>query len=286
MTFGLLTACRKEPITQESQLNSTVNLSDAALSISILETGKSDCIIIDIDGNIVMIDTGLDQNGNQIVEFLEREGIETIDYLIISHLDQDHIGGADIIFDKVDVSTVIQPNYTRETHQYNEYIKALEKHDLNLIYLTEDFTFDLNGATFEIFAPLEEEYELSNDYSLMTSLSYGEQNFLFAGDAETVRINEFLETNPSHYTLLKLPHHGKYCENIEELLATISPTYGIITCSDEEYADTEVLELLTDYEIQTLLTSDGPITIQSDGTSISVHQQLKKIISFGQKEAI
>lgn len=283
INITLLSACHSGDLSKENRLSTSVNLSDAPLEINILETGKSDCIVIKVEDKTVMIDTGLDQNGEKIADFLEKEQIDVIDYLIISHLDKDHIGGAETILDEVAVSKVIQPNYTRDTKQYKQYTEALKDHELNPIYLANDMTFKLNDATFIISPPLQEEYELSNDYSLITSVSYGNQSFLFAGDAESIRLSEFLATSPLHYTLLKLPHHGRYSEKLDELLTAISPTYGIITCSEEEYADTEVLELLAKHHVQTLMTSDGPIVIRSDGKNISVHQQLKTIISFKQK---
>ena len=142
---------------------------------------------------------------------------------------------------------------------------------------------DINGASLTLYPPLKDKYELSNDYSIITSLTYGDHSFLFTGDAESIRLNEFLSTHLQHYTLLKLPHHGKNNDKLNELLTTISPTYGVITCSEEEYADLEVLELLAKHHVQTIMTSDGTVTIQSNGKNISVNQQLKTIISFKQK---
>ena len=110
-------------------------------------------------------------------------------------------------------------------------------------------------ATFTIHAPLQEEYEQSNNYSLITSVSYGDtDSFLFTGDAEAIRLSEFLSTHPQHYTLLKLPHHGRYSDYLDTLLKTTSPTYGVITCSEEEYPDIQVLELLAQNQVNTLMT--------------------------------
>ena len=279
-----LSGCHSKTMPESTQLNTKANLNHAPLTIDILATGKSDCIIVQIGDKTVMIDTGLDENGETITEFLKNENIKIIDYLIISHLDKDHIGGADVILDEgIQVLNVIQPNYSRDTKQYKEYTEALESHEITPTILTSDTMFEINGASFIISAPLKEEYEQSNDYSLITSLSYKDQSFLFAGDAEAIRISEFLASNPHPYTLLKVPHHGKYSENLEELLLKISPTYGIITCSEDEYPDEKVLNLLTKYQVQTLLTSDGPIIIQSDGTHITVNQQLTSTLSLKQK---
>ena len=283
LTLTCLSACGSKSIPEQTNLSSSVNLSNAPLQITVLETGKSDCIVIEIEDKTVMIDTGLDENGEKIVNFLNKNNIKTIDYLIISHLDQDHIGGLDKLLDNISVTEVIQPNYTRDTNPYQKYQEALAEEELIPVYLSNEMQIDINGASLTLYPPLKDKYELSNDYSIITSLTYGDHSFLFTGDAESIRLNEFLSTHPQHYTLLKLPHHGKNNDKLDELLTTISPTYGVITCSEEEYADLEVLELLAKHHVQTIMTSDGTVTIQSNGKNISVNQQLKTIISFKQK---
>lgn len=283
LNITFLSACHSDRLNLNERLSNSVDLSNAPLEITILETGKSDCILIEIEDKTVMIDTGLDENGKKIANFLQQKQIKNIDYLIISHLDKDHIGGTETILKDVSVSQVIQPNYTRDTKQYEQYIKALKEHELTPIHPSNNLTFELNEASFTIYPPLQEEYELSNDYSLIASLSYKEHSFLFTGDSESIRLSEFLSTNPQHYTLLKLPHHGIYNDQLATLLTTISPTYSVITCSEEEYPDTEALELLAQQNVQTIMTSDGPVIIKSDGKNISINQQLNMPISFKQK---
>lgn len=283
LILTVLSACSSKDIYEENDLSSLANLNNAPLKIDILETGKSDCIVIQIEDKTVMIDTGLEENGKKIVNFLNENNIKMIDYLIISHLDQDHVGGLPKLLDTVSINQIIQPNYTRDTKPYQKYKKSLDAKNLLPIYLSNEMQIDINGASFTLYPPLKDKYELSNDYSIITSLTYGEHSFLFTGDAESIRLNEFLNTHPQHYTLLKLPHHGKANDKLDELLTTISPTYGIITCSEEEQPDLEVLELLQKNHVQTLMTSDGEVTIQSNGQNISVNQQLKTIISFKQK---
>ena len=120
-----LSGCHSKTMPESTQLNTKANLNPAPLTIDILATGKSDCIIVQIGDKTVMIDTGLDENGETITEFLKNENIKIIDYLIISHLDKDHIGGADVILDEgIQVLNVIQPNYSRDTKQYKEYTEA------------------------------------------------------------------------------------------------------------------------------------------------------------------
>ena len=71
INITLLSACHSGDLSKENRLTTSVNLSDAPLEINILETGKSDCIVIKVEDKTVMIDTGLDQNGEKIAEIIE-----------------------------------------------------------------------------------------------------------------------------------------------------------------------------------------------------------------------
>ena len=62
------------------------------------------------------------------------------------------------------INEVIQPNYTRDTKQYKEYKQALDDHHVTVHYLTDDLTFEINEVNFKIHAPLQENYEQSNDF--------------------------------------------------------------------------------------------------------------------------
>lgn len=268
-----LNACgKKDPL--ENIYTHKLDLSNPPLEITILDTGKSDCILIETDNKTVMIDTGLDKNGDQILEVLDKKGISKIDYMILTHLDKDHIGGADIILDNVTVTQVIQPNYIKDTKQYDEYIQALQNNSITPLLLTQDLNLTLDDTSVTLYAPKKSEYEQSNDYSIITSLIFKNQGFLFVGDSEEERLSEFLASNPPTYTFLKLPHHGEYSSTLSSFISQIQPTYAAITCSEEQAPDIETLQLLNDYDTQTFLSSDGTITIKSDGENINLSQQL------------
>lgn len=268
-----LGACQKKDSLENIYTNK-IDLSNSPLDITILDIGKADCILIEIDDKVVMIDTGLDKNGEQILDTLDEKEISKIDYMILTHLDKDHIGGADIILNNVTVTHVIQPGYTRDTKQYEEYSEALQQNNISPLILTEDFSFNFDEASFTLYAPQKSEYEQSNDYSIMTDLTFKNQSFLFAGDAEDERLSEFLTSNPTPYTFLKLPHHGEFSYSLVALINEIHPAYAVITCSEEQTPDVETIQLLNDSDTQTFLSSDGTINIKSDGEHINLSQQL------------
>lgn len=248
------------------------NLDKAPFEVTVLNTGKSDCILIEIDDKTIMIDTGTNNNGEQICKVLKEKNIDTLEYLILTHMDKDHIGGADSVLNQVKVNNLIQADYVKESKQYEQYTQVVEEQNLQPIKLHKNIYTEINGAKVNIYPALKKEYEESNDYSIIVGITYGEHSFLFAGDAEEERLAEFLSTNKTQYTFLKLPHHGRYNKLSEELIKSVAPTYGVITCSEDEMADDKILQLLEKYNVKTFLTLNGDVIAKSDGKNIVVNQ--------------
>ncbi|KPI54461.1 beta-lactamase [Clostridioides difficile] len=255
-----------------SQNNIQGNTKNTAFKTTILSTGKSDCILIEIGDKVVMIDTGEDKNGEQIVDKLKEKGVNTLDYLILTHLDKDHIGGVDSVLSSVKVKNLIQANYEKDSKQYDEYTDSLKQAGVEPVVLKEKMNLEINNAKISIQPASKSDYESSNDYSIMTSINYGEHRFLFAGDAEEKRLAEFISENTLKYDFVKIPHHGRYDKLTEAFLESITPEYAVITCSDKKAPDEDVLKILEKLNVKTFLTSDGDIIINSDSKTLSVRQ--------------
>lgn len=255
-----------------SQNNIQGNTKNTAFKTTILSTGKSDCILIEIGDKVVMIDTGEDKNGEQIVDKLKEKGVNTLDYLILTHLDKDHIGGVDSVLSSVKVKNLIQANYEKDSKQYDEYTDSLKQAGVEPVVLKEKMNLEINNAKISIQPASKSDYESSNDYSIMTSINYGEHRFLFAGDAEEKRLAEFISENTLKYDFVKIPHHGRYDKLTEAFLESITPEYAVITCSDKKAPDEDVLKILEKLNVKTFLTSAGDIVINSDSKTLSVRQ--------------
>lgn len=248
------------------------NTKNTAFKTTILSTGKSDCILVEIGNKVIMIDTGEDKNGKQIVDRLKEKGINTLDYLILTHLDKDHIGGVDSVLSSVKVKNIIQANYKKDSKQYDEYIDSLKKADIEPVLLKDNMNIVINSAEINIHPASKSKYESSNDYSIITNISYGAYKFLFAGDAEEERLSEFINGNTLKYDFVKMPHHGRYDKLTETFLESISPQYAAITCSEKKEPEEGVLKILERLNIKTFLTSNGEVVINSDGKTLSVNQ--------------
>ena len=236
--------------------------------INILSTGKSDFILIESEGKFVVIDCGFYENSEKIKEFLKFKGVEEIEYLILTHNDKDHIGGAPVILDNFKINKLVQADYEKNTVQYKNYIEAIERNSIEPILIHSNIVTNINGAKMTIYPAIKSRYDKSNDYCIIVGIDYGKYRFLFAADAENERMKEFIEEDTGTYTFLKMAHHGIYNDEVGNFLESVSPSYAVITCSYFMYSDRKLISLLEKYKIKTFYTSSGDISIKRDGENI------------------
>lgn len=253
-------------------VNEVESIENALFKVTYMNVGKADCILITIDDKSVMIDTGLNSTKKEVVSELKERKIDELDYLILTHMDKDHIGGADAVLDNIKIDNLIQADYVKESKQYEQYTNSLKENNIEPVLLHGNINTEINGAEINIYSAKKNTYSQSNDYSIIVGITYGSYNFLFAGDAEEERLAEFISMNDKKYDVVKIPHHGRINSLSEEFLKSINTSYSIITCSEDDRPDDEMLNLLEKYKVKTLLTSNGEITIEMDGNVISISQ--------------
>lgn len=245
------------------------------VKVTFFDVGKGDAILIETQKHTLLIDAGYEKTYQVIREYLVGQEIRKLDYLIVTHFDKDHVGGADWVVKDFEVGQILQPDYESDAGQYQEYCTALEEKGLQPIPLTETMQFTLDGAKFCVYPPQKEAYEEEdNDFSLVISMVYGEKSFLFAGDCEEERLKELLEQTEfdlSH-DVLKVPHHGKKEDNSEDFLRAVDPEAAVITCSEKQPPGRKLYDMLQEMGVEVYLTSDGTVTCVCDGDTLQMIQ--------------
>ncbi len=252
-------------------------IKEEKLKVTILKTGKSDAIVLESAGHAMMIDTAEIDDTEKVVAFLKEQGIHTLDYVIITHFDKDHLGASARIVEDFNVGQVLIPNYEGTIDEYADFMEAMAAAlvtpqrveaimDLPFgetnIHIEPPINYDVNVVSEAV-----EDYD--NTLSLMTTVTCGNQRLLFTGDADRRRIREWLDNGEvAQCDFLKVPHHGKFNTGMEPLLEAIAPKYAAITCSKKNPADTSTIELLQKYGIETYQTRDGQITLVTDGETL------------------
>ena len=102
------------------------------LEVHFLDVGQADCTLIKCDGYTMLVDTGLDDQGTKIQNYLRKQGIERLDYLVLTHSDADHIGSADVILTKFEIGTIFMSDFEKDTKTYN-------------IKVVNHFTYEVEG---------------------------------------------------------------------------------------------------------------------------------------------
>lgn len=249
------------------------------LKVSLLKVGKADAIVVQLGTQTMVIDAGEEEDGAELTEFLEEQGISKVDILIITHFDKDHVGGADTLVEAMEVGEVLLPDYEGDGTEYWDFMNALEGKSLTPQRLTQPAQFALGSAAVLVEPPLDYTAgagagDIDNNFSLITTITYGENRLLFTGDAEKARLREWLSGGAAEdCDFLKIPHHGIYSGALKELLETVTPEYAAICSSSKNPADQKTLDLLEQYQVQTVQTKDGDIVITCDGERLEVTQK-------------
>ena len=256
-------------------------VSNEKLKVTILKTGKADAIVLQSGDRAMMIDTGEVDDAQSIVDFLKNEQITSLDAVIITHYDKDHVGGAGLIVENFNVDRVLVPDYEGTRSEYFDFMNAMKAALIVPQRVSESMEFDFGETTVLIEPPLEYDVgmisdvvdDYDNTLSLFTTVTCGEKRLLFTADADRRRVKEWLSNGSAqHVDFLKVPHHGLFNAALDQLLEATTPEYAAITCSKKNPADESTIELLKKYGVDVYQTRDGQITVVTDGSKMKVLQ--------------
>ena len=241
------------------------------LVIYSFKAGKADAHLIYNSSMAVLIDCGEKGFGKEIVAYLQEHNIKALDMLIVSHFDKDHVGGAARVIKDIDVKRVFQTNYIKDNKEYTNYVEALAEKQITPETPQNRKSIAIGGAEISICPPLKDFYQdsPSNNASLAAVIRYGSCSLMFTGDAEEARLGELINTEGQHYDYLKVPYHGHFQQKLAPFLQLCSPNVAVITCSDQEPEDQQVMKLLSEDGAAAYLTRRAPVIARCDGKAVT-----------------
>lgn len=246
---------------------------DYDFNIYFFNAGKADAIILSKNDKYMMIDTGEESLGKEILKYFKNNNINRLEYLVITHFDKDHIGSASSIIDNIEIGEVLQSNYPKESKYYDNYINSLSIKGIAAKTISGNYKINLDDLDITILGPeIIYDNNESNNSSLLVSVIDNENSFLFMGDSQNSRIKDFIKNNTNTYDFIKIPYHGNYLKQLDNLLDNTKAKYAVLTCSFTEGCEKETLELLDNYNIKYYLTKNGSISVFSNGTNIKIKQ--------------
>lgn len=237
--------------------------------VVMFEVGEADCHLIKYpyNKNTILIDTGKNEYKikNEVIPYLKSIGIKKIDYLIITHGDEDHIGGSITLINNFQVKNVIL-NKGTFTDIEKELIKNLNKKkipyqiNINKINLSNHTIYLLNNT----------KYNNENDNSIITYFTYQKYKFLYMGDASINTEDNLLENyNLNNISILKVGHHGSNTSSSKDFISQINSSISLISVGKNNiyhHPNKEVINNLSKSRIyRTDINNMVKLTINSKG---------------------
>lgn len=251
---------------------------ESVLEVHFIDVGQGDAILIEENDSDMLIDAGINQKGNAVVDYLKSENVTDLKYAIGTHPHADHIGGMDTVLYSVPVDRVILPSGDFHSQTYDDVLDAIQAKHIQETDAKVGNTYQLGEASFSILAPCSTGYSDQNNYSICIKLTYGNTSFLFAGDAEQLSEAEMIKNGENlSADVLKIGHHGSYSSCSEAFLDAVDPSYSVISLGDDNpygFPHAPTLLKLLEHKISIYRTDlQGTIIFTSDGKKIEVNKK-------------
>lgn len=250
------------------------------LTVAFLDIGQGDAIFIEApNGKQMLIDGGPDGKILQRLSEVMPFGDRSIDIVLATHPDMDHIGGLSFVLSSYKIDIVIENGIVSDTRVYQDFQKEILKNKANKIIVHQGMRIILDkdeNIYFDILFPDRDISKLdSNDGSIVGKLIYGEKSFMLTGDA-TIYTENRISWNENdeilHSQVLKLGHHGSKTSSSILWLEDVDPEIAIISVSKNnryKHPSKEVLDRLDFLNIPYLTTyEEGNIIFKTDGVEL------------------
>ena len=244
---------------------------EGVVEVYYLDVGEADSILIR-DGEVnALIDAGNNADGEYIVKFFEDLGISDFKYVFGTHAHEDHIGGMDDIINNFNVSNFYMPDVITTTATFEDVLDSMLQKNMALQIPKIGEKLTLKNSVLEVLYSGTDENDLNNT-SMIIRLDYGNNSFLFTGDA-TSQVERAVLNSNIDVNVLKVSHHGSKYSTTLGFLNKVSPEYAVISVGKNTsygHPHEATLNKLTSKGIKIYRTDEmGTIIAASDGQNIT-----------------
>jgi competence protein ComEC len=282
ITASLAISCSKNaPVTAPSVTTSTVTTKTTTSTSTTTTTGKLDVYFIDVgQGDAILLDQGttevlIDAGSSSlgVTSFLQQYVDGPLEVMVATHAHADHIGGLTAVLNTFEVGEIWHSGDTSTSKTYATFMAAVNGERATVHIGKRGDTINAGSLLFTVLSPVSLD-GTSNNNSLVISLSYGDIDFLFTGDAEQEAGASMLTAGLlSDLDILKVGHHGSRTASSPVFLATIKPELAIYMAAignTYRHPHQETLTNLSNIGAMVCGTDvNGTIRVETDGHTYS-----------------
>lgn len=266
---------------------STISLPNRNLEITAFDVGNADAFMIKTpENNYMMIDTGkAGYNGGKsqaemlIIKYFIDRGINKLDFIIVTHFDNDHCGGTADLIKGINTNTVYVNSLKHNSNQAKEiYQTAIENNTVLKEAENKEVIYDKSNLKITNFIIKNISGVGDNESSIITLLNYGEFSMLFTGDAGVESLNKIKQDLPKNISVLKVGHHGASGVINKSLADYLNPDYSIISTGENKFGHPSI------YTIETLRKSKVLRTDIHNSVRIIVTPREYRIMTYNPKK--
>lgn len=243
------------------------------LEVHFIDVGQGDSILIRNGSCNMLIDGGTDHESDTVISYLERQGVSELDIVVATHPHADHIGGLDNAIRRFDTEMVYMTDASVDTDVFEDFCEAVE--DCHVIIPKQGDNFALGELEFKVVGPEDKEYKEPNNSSLCIKMTYGNESFLFVGDAESMVEREMLKSGIDlDADVLKVGHHGSKYSSCDDFVEAVSPDIAVVSVgryNDYGLPDDEVIYKYSAYGDVYRTDINGNVVVVSDGIKTEAH---------------
>lgn len=243
-------------------------------SVFFFDTGSGNCILIHSECADVLVDTGLEKVQANVLDYLKILNIDSIDMLVLTHPDKDHIGNMADVARAIEVERFVTCDNGRYelTELYNELIAVLDNKGTVIEYTRAGDRFVFGSLTLDVVSPTKL-YDESNNNSVVLRVRYKDFSVLLPGDIGGSAEQDILLSGADiSADVLCVAHHGSGSATTEDFLNAVSPECAVISVEQSEYLpDNGVLSRLINFGCKLYRTDkSGNIAVVSTGEDYKI----------------
>lgn len=278
MIIAILSAYQASDSLSDRLQQGDVTADEGVLQTVFLDVGQGNCFLTLLDGEAYVVDCGGTKKPGLVAsDYLTAAGIDVVEFVLISHLHDDHANGLADLCKEKQIKEIIIPFTEGDAALYAEITALAAEEGAELTVLTEDSTRTLGDSTLRLLTRhLDSESDDQNENSIVGLCEYGNFRALFTGDITSPAEKRLVSAYGAalNCDVLSVPHHGSKGSSSKTFLETTSPVYAVISVAAKNsygHPTEEALSRLSAVGAQIFRTDKlSTVVIRSDGKLVEV----------------